>query len=96
MEHWEEVLPGRILRVGYEDLVNNLEGTTRKMLDHIGIEFEEQCLEFHKYNQATTTLSAAQVRDKIYTGSVAKWKKFEKHLEPMRAILEKEGYLDWH
>ena len=62
MRHWDRVLPGRILRVHHEDVVDDLEGNVRRMLDFCGLEFEPQCVEFHKTVRSVRTASSEQVR----------------------------------
>lgn len=83
MNHWKKVLGDRILHITYEDLVEDTEKIARKTLDFLGLEWEARCLEFHKNKGATNTASAAQVREPIYTKSVARWRKYEKHLLPL-------------
>ncbi len=74
MRHWDAVLPGRVLRVQHEDLVNDLEGNVRRLLDYCGLEFEPACVEFHKTERSVRTASSEQVRQPIYprgAGAVA-------------------------
>lgn len=80
MAHWHETMPGRILRVRYEDVVANQEHETRRMLDHCGLAWEEACLSFERNSQASTTASAVQVREKLYASSVGKWRRYERQL----------------
>ncbi|MBB3033729.1 tetratricopeptide repeat-containing sulfotransferase family protein [Alteriqipengyuania lutimaris] len=88
MEHWDAVLPeGRILRVQHEDVLDDLEGQTRRMLDYIGVPFEEACLEFHKTDRAVRTASSEQVRRPINRSGQGAWKPFEQWLEPLKAAL---------
>ena len=87
MDHWQKVLPGRVLRVQYEDVVADLEGQTRRILEYCELPWEETCLEFHKNTRAVNTVSAEQVREPIYTGAVEFWKHYESQLEPIREIL---------
>lgn len=92
MDHWHAVLPpGRILKVRYEDVVDDQEGQTRRIFEHCGLPWEDQVKEFYKNAQASTTASASQVRQPIYRSSVAKWRQYEKHLRPLRDILAREG-----
>ena len=83
MDHFNQVLPGRILKVQYEDNIRNTEEVVRGILDHIGIKFEPDCLEFYKNKRAVRTASSEQVRQPIYTKSVAQWEKFEIQLKPL-------------
>ena len=87
MEHWDEVLPGRVLRVQHEDVLDDLEGQTRRMLDHIGLPFEEQCLAFHETRRAVRTASSEQVRQPITRAGQGAWKPYEAWLDPLKAAL---------
>jgi tetratricopeptide (TPR) repeat protein len=87
MAHWRSVLPhGFILDVPYEELVVDQETWSRKMLDFIGLEWDTQCLEFHTNKRQVTTASAWQVRQKIYTNSVARWRNYEKFIGPLKNL----------
>ncbi len=87
MEHWDRVLPGRVLRVLHEDLVEDLEGSVRRILAHCGLAFEPACLEFHKTERSVRTASSEQVRQPIYREGLDQWRHFEPWLEPLRAAL---------
>jgi tetratricopeptide (TPR) repeat protein len=87
MEHWDRVLPGRILRVHHEDVVDDLEGSVRRLLDYCGFEFEPQCITFHETQRSVRTASSEQVRQAIYREGLEQWKHFEPWLEPLRAAL---------
>ena len=88
MSHWHKVLPeGLILDVQYEDMVSDIDTQARRLLEHCGLPWEDQVLEFHKNKRAVTTASAAQVRKPIYASSVARWQRFEKHLGPLKEAL---------
>lgn len=89
--HWREVLGDRLIDVHYEELVTDLEGQTRRLLDRLGLEFEPACLDFTQNQAPSTTASSVQVRRQIHTDSVARWRRFEKQLEPLRARLEAAG-----
>ena len=91
MVHWNEVLPGFIHTVSYEDLTDNTEREAKRVLDFCGLEWDERVLDFHKNKSASTTASASQVRQPVYRSSVQKWKHFEKQLQPLRDILEGHG-----
>lgn len=80
MQHWHEVLPGKVLDVHYEDTVLDLEGQVRKVLDHCGLEFEDACLRFHENPRAVKTASSEQVRQPIYRSALGTWRRYEKHL----------------
>ena len=87
MDHFDAVLPGRIFRVQYEENVRDTEGMTRRLLDHIGLDFEPACLEFYKNKRAVRTASSEQVRQPIYTKSIAAWKRYETELAALARAL---------
>ena len=91
MEHWKNILPaGTILDFKYEDVVEDLESQARRLIEFCGLEWQDACLEFYKNDRPVRTASIAQVRTPIYKSSVARWEHFRKHLEPLRAVIEKE------
>jgi tetratricopeptide (TPR) repeat protein len=87
MAHWDAALPGRVLRVHYEDLVADLEGNVRRILDHCGLPFEAACLDFHQTRRAVRTPSSEQVRQPIFRDGLEPWRPFEAWLGPLRAAL---------
>jgi tetratricopeptide (TPR) repeat protein len=87
MDHWDEVLPGRVLHLRYEDLVREPEANIRRLLAHCGLAFEPACLAFHETRRAVRTASAEQVRQPIYTSGVGYWRNFAAQLEPLRLAL---------
>lgn len=87
MNHWDAVLPGKVLHVRYEELVRSPESGIRRLLAHCGLDFEPACLDFHRTQRAVRTASAEQVRQPIYTSAVGYWRHFEKELEPLRRAL---------
>lgn len=87
MANWERVLPGRIYNLNYERVVGDTEAQVRQLLDFCGLPFEEKCLSFFANERAVTTVSTTQVRQPIYNSSVEGWRRFEKNLAPLRAIL---------
>jgi tetratricopeptide (TPR) repeat protein len=87
MRHWDQVLPGRILRVVHEDVVDDLEGSVRRLLDFCGLPFEAQCVEFHKNLRSVRTASSEQVRQPIYRDGLGHWKHFEPWLDPLKIAL---------
>lgn len=91
LNHWRELLGDRLVEVQYETLVSNQEAETRRLLDGLGLDFEESCLNFEKNAAPTTTASSVQVRQKVHTGSVGRWKRYERQLEPLRQQLEAAG-----
>ena len=88
MDHWNDVLPGKVLDVHYEETVTDLEGQVARILDHCGLPFEEQCVRFHETERAVKTASSEQVRQPIYTGGMGKWRKYESHLDEWQETLE--------
>ncbi|EAQ27826.1 TPR domain protein [Erythrobacter sp. NAP1] len=87
MDHWDKVLPGKVLRVQHEDVLDDLEGQTRRMLDFLEVPFEEQCLAFHKTERAVRTASSEQVREPINRKGQGAWKPFEPWLDPLKEAL---------
>jgi hypothetical protein len=87
MEHWKAVLPIPILDVRYEALIADPRTWVEKVLEFCGLEWEEACLDFHKSKRQVTTASYDQVRRPLYTSSVARWKNYARHLEPVSRIL---------
>jgi predicted Zn-dependent protease len=87
MAHWDEVIPGYVLRVQHEDVVANLETQVTRMLDFCGVPFEESCLEFHKTERNVRTPSSEQVRQPIFSTALEQWKNYEPWLEPLKQAL---------
>jgi tetratricopeptide (TPR) repeat protein len=86
MDHWKKVLPkGTILEVSYESLVNDFEGQTRRMLDFVGVEWEDSCMEFHQTKRSVNTASSDQVRRPLYDTSVGSARHFGRHLGALEA-----------
>lgn len=91
MALWAREMPGRVLELRYEDLIADQEGQTRRLLDHCGLEWSDDCLSFHQNAAPVSTPSAAQVRRPIYTDSVARWKRHAEVLEPVRRFFDQHG-----
>jgi predicted Zn-dependent protease len=87
MRHWEEVLPGRVLRVQHEDVVDDLEGNVRRILDFCGLEFEPACVEFYKTERSIRTASSEQVRQPIFREGLDQWKNYEPWLGSLKDAL---------
>ncbi|HYW03324.1 MAG TPA: sulfotransferase [Gammaproteobacteria bacterium] len=88
MEHWDRVLPaGSLLEVQYEDVVADLEGQVRRLLEYCGLPWDERCLSFHETRRAVRTASMTQVRQPLYNTSVERWRRYEAFLEPLRKEL---------
>ena len=90
MDHWDRVLPGKVLRVQHEDVVHDLEGQVRRLLAHCDLPFEQACLDFHKTRRAVRTASSEQVRQPISASGLDQWRHFEPHLEPLKEALGAE------
>lgn len=88
MDHWDAVLPaGRILRVQHEDVLDDLEGEVRRILDYCGLPFDPRCVDFHETERAVRTASSEQVRRPINRAGLEQWRPYEAHLEPLKAAL---------
>ena len=90
MDHWDTVLPGRVHRVQYEEMVADTEARIRALLDYCELDFEEQCLKFYDTDRAIRTPSAEQVRKPIYKEGLEQWRNFEAHLDPLKEALGPE------
>jgi tetratricopeptide (TPR) repeat protein len=88
MRHWDGVLPGRILRVWYEDVVDNIEGNVRRILDFCGLEFEPGCVEFYKTERGISTASSEQVRQRIFRDGLLQWRNYEVWLGSLKDKLD--------
>lgn len=86
--HWRAVLPGPVLEVSYEELVTDLEGQSRRLIDFLGLEWDPECLNFHRTERAIWTASEWQVRQPLYTSSVGRWRKYRHHLKPLESELD--------
>jgi hypothetical protein len=87
MDHWDRVLPGKVLRVQYEDVVADTEAQVRRMLDHCGLPFEAECLQFHQTERPVRTASSEQVRQPIYSGALEHWRNYDTHLDELKQSL---------
>ncbi|HTT01531.1 MAG TPA: sulfotransferase [Steroidobacteraceae bacterium] len=91
MEHWDAVLPGKVLRVHYEDVVEDLEASVRRMLEFLGLPFESACLKFHETTRPVRTVSSDQVRRPISREGLTQWRHFEPWLGPLQEALRREA-----
>jgi tetratricopeptide (TPR) repeat protein len=88
MEHWHKVLPpGFMIDVHYEDLVDDLEGTARRVLRHCDLDWEDACRDFHDTKRAVRTASLMQVREPVYRRSIGTWRRYAEFLEPLGQAL---------
>ena len=87
MRHWDEALPGRVLRVQHEDVIDDLEGQVRRILDHCGLPFETACVEFYNTRRSVRTPSSEQVRRPIFRESLDQWRRYEPWLGDLASAL---------
>lgn len=80
VSHWHKVLPAKVLDVHYEETVLDFENQVRRILEHCGLPFEEQCLRYWETDRAVRTASSEQVRQPIYTGALGKWRQYDEHI----------------
>jgi hypothetical protein len=84
MRHWDEVLPGRILRIHHESVVDDVEGNVRRLLEFCGLEYEPACVAFHETERSVRTASSEQVRQPIFREGLDQWKRYEQWLAPLK------------
>jgi hypothetical protein len=87
MIHWKSSIDLPILDVFYEDVVADLPGQARRLIEFLGLPWDDRCLTPHKTQRAVVTASVQQVRQPVYNSSVHRWRKYEKHLGPLKAAL---------
>jgi tetratricopeptide (TPR) repeat protein len=87
MRHWDAVLPGRVLHVSYENVVEDLEKSVRRILEFCGLEFEPACIEFYKSERSVHTASSEQVRQPIFRDGLLQWRNYEPWLSPLKLAL---------
>lgn len=93
--HWTKTLPpDRYTEIAYEDIVGDLEGEARRLIAHLGLDWDPTCLDFHSQTGSVATASSVQVRQPLYSSSIGRWKRHAEALAPMRAILEDGGVID--
>jgi tetratricopeptide (TPR) repeat protein len=88
MRHWDTVLPGKVLRVCYEDVVEDLEQSVRRILEFCGLKFESTCVEFYKLERSVSTASSEQVRQPIFREGLQQWKNYKSWLGPLKDGLD--------
>ena len=91
MQVWRERFPGRFLDVASADLASDIEPNARRLIDFLGLPWEDACLSFHTQRAAVTTASAVQVREAAHTRSIGRWRRYEEQLQPMRLELQSYG-----
>ncbi|MDC0405927.1 sulfotransferase [Gammaproteobacteria bacterium] len=89
MNHWDNVLPGKILTVNNEDVIDDLEGQVRRLLNFLEIPFEQNCISFHETDRSVRTASSEQVRQPINKKGQGRWKPYAEHLKPLMNSLDK-------
>jgi len=90
MDHWDKVLPNKILRVNNEDVIEDLEGQVKRMLDFLELPFEEECISFHETDRSVRTASSEQVRQPINKKGMGRWKPYAKNLKPLLKSIGEE------
>jgi tetratricopeptide (TPR) repeat protein len=90
MAHWDSVMPGKVLRVEHEDVVDSLEANVRRILDFCGLEFEPRCVEYYKTERSIRTASSEQVRQPIFKEGIDQWRNFEPWLAPLKEVLGRD------
>jgi tetratricopeptide (TPR) repeat protein len=93
MAHWRSVLPVSIYELRYEDLVAEPETQSRALIARCGLEWDAACLEFQKTDRAVLTPSRWQVRQPIYASSVGRWRNYAAHMQPLKSLLDSQGYV---
>jgi len=87
MSHFDKLLPGRVHRVFYEDMIQDTEAEVRRLLEYCGLPFEANCLRFYENERAVRTASSQQVRQPIYRGGLDQWRHYEPWLQPLKTTL---------
>ncbi|MET2827681.1 tetratricopeptide repeat-containing sulfotransferase family protein [Mesorhizobium shangrilense] len=83
MRHWNNIFPGRIFENRYETLIENQEEQSRRLIDHLGLPWDDACLRFFERDGSVNTFSRWQVRQPIYKSSVKRWKNYESEIQPL-------------
>ena len=93
MSHWESTLPGRLIHLDYEALVEDPKGMSQKLFVYLDLEWDRRVLNFHKQATPSLTASLAQIRQPVYASSVGRWRNYEAHLAPLKSAFEAAGIL---
>ena len=83
MQHWQQLFPGEILEINYEEIIDDLEASTKKMLSYLGLKWQPQVLKFNELQRNVKTASVWQVRQPLYSSSIGKWRRYQQFLEPL-------------
>ena len=92
MRHWDKVLPGKVHRVIYENMINDTENEIRQLLKFCNLDFEDGCLEFYKNKRTVRTPSSEQVRQPIYRSGMRQWENYREWLQPLAETLGIEDF----
>jgi hypothetical protein len=93
MDFWNSILPpSAMLDVRYEDVIQDIEGQARRIIDHCGLEWNDRCIDFHRTDRPVKTASAVQVRQPLYRSSIEKWRRYEDMLVPLLRALERPSF----
>ena len=88
MSHWQNLFPGEIFTVRYEELVVDQERVSKRLIDYLGLQWDEKCLDFHNNERNITSPSNTQVRQPMYQKSIDRWNAYEKQLQPLIEVLQ--------
>jgi hypothetical protein len=88
MNHWKNIFINDIYELNYENLVLNQEKISKELIRHIGLEWEPNCLDFHKNKREVKTASKLQIRESIYSSSIDRWKEYREFLKPLILLLK--------
>ncbi len=91
MTHWQNHFPGEIFTVQYEELVQDQERVSKRLIDYLGLEWDEKCLDFHNNERNVMTPSNLQVRQPMYKNSINRWKRYEEYLQPLIEVLQQKS-----
>jgi hypothetical protein len=90
MDHWDKVLPNKVLRVNNEDVIDDLEGEVARLLEFLELPFEESCVRFYETDRLVRTPSSEQVRKPVNKSGMGRWKPYAKNLKPLIEVLDKD------
>ena len=88
MSHWQNLFPGEIFDLQYEELVTDQERVSRQLIDYLDLEWDDNCMDFHANERPVMSPSNMQVRQPMYKTSINRWRHYEKHLQPLINVLQ--------
>ena len=91
MGHWSQIFPGRMYECVYEEMVAEPEAQARRLIEAVGLPWDERCLKFHEQNRPVLTPSRWQVRQPMYGSSVGRWRNYEAWIEPLLQALGEDA-----